>query len=154
MATAVTAGMVVSVLAAAWGATKQRASIATTTLASQLAQELMQEAMSKPYSDPDGSPLLGIELGELTPSRTTFDDVDDYDGYRENSVIGLDGKAIVGAEAYKRQVRVKWVSTTDGTTEVGAESGLKHITVTVYKGSVQVAKAEGLRSQSWELVKP
>jgi len=47
-----------------------------------LGRDLMEEIRSKAYEDPNQTPKFGNEPGEKT--RSDFDDVDDYDGWKEN----------------------------------------------------------------------
>jgi MSHA pilin protein MshD len=56
-----------------------------------LAEEMMEEILSKPFHDPDGASAPGPEGDE--PSRSHFDNVDDYDDYSEDvgAVVDSDG---------------------------------------------------------------
>lgn len=46
-----------------------------------LAQDLLAEILQQPYQDPDGAESLGIDDGEIAGDRSTYDDLDDYDGW-------------------------------------------------------------------------
>ena len=53
-------------------------------LAVALAEDLMEEILGRPFDDPDGTgSVLGVDAGEVSADRTTFDNVDDYDGHNE-----------------------------------------------------------------------
>lgn len=59
-----------------------------------LAEAIADEIIRLPYADPDdGSTVVGPDAGES--NRQTFDNVDDYDGYREaiGTVANLVGAA-------------------------------------------------------------
>ena len=52
--------------------------------ARKLAEELLAEALTQRYREPGSSGLLGLDVSEiLSPGRSGFDDVDDYDGWTE-----------------------------------------------------------------------
>ena len=53
------------------------------TRSARLGRDLMEEIRSKAYEDPNQTPLFGPEAGEMT--RSAFDDVDDYHGWKEDA---------------------------------------------------------------------
>lgn len=84
-----------------------------------IAEGYLEEALLRSYADPDGS-----DAGE---TRSTFDDVDDYDGLNDAGAYDQDGNAIAGLEGYTIDMAVADVSLNG----VAA----KQVTVTVSHGS-------------------
>jgi type II secretory pathway pseudopilin PulG len=96
-----------------WSETSRR-SVRTEAIADATfyAQELMEEIKSKKFDENDSSPwssVLGVDSGEVSGNRTTFDDVDDFNGYSDQPSGG-----------YVRNVNVEYVLVTDNTWEVCA----------------------------------
>ncbi len=115
-----------------------------------LAESLLNEILALPYEEPDdlGS-ILGIELGETADDRTTFDDLDDYDGWSATPPVDSDGTAIADADRFTRSVEVVWADLAAPKDAVGAESGLKRATVTVKAGGKTVAELTGYLADAW-----
>lgn len=113
-----------------------------------LAMELMAEVLATSYVD-GSDPVFGPETGEAGTSRADFDDVDDYHGWSSSPPEQRDGTAISGLTGWTRAVTVQYVSPTDVETTVGANQGLKRITVTVtdpQNRSTQVTAVRGSSS--------
>ena len=98
-----------------------------------LAQQLLSEVVAQPYKDELLNILVfGPESGE--DSRAAYDDVDDYRNHLDKPPKDRAGVAISGYSAWKRKVKVVWVSptVTAGTlTESLVDSGLVRVEVTV-----------------------
>ena len=98
-----------------------------------LARMLMAEIRTMRYADeavPDGP--LGLEDGEFNgKDRTTFDDVDDYNGLSETAPKTPDGAALSGAGTWRRDTKVEWVFPDRPGVVATSETGLKRITVSV-----------------------
>lgn len=85
------------------------------TLALYLGRELMEEIVSKPFDDPEGSEGLGPDGGES--SRSQYDNIDDYNGYKDgygksiDYIAGMNNQAIEGAEieGLQREVTIEYV---------------------------------------------
>lgn len=114
-------------------------------LAAQLADDLLGFIYKLPYQSPSGS-LLGIELGNLLGDKTTYDDVDDFDGYSESPPTYANGQAMAGMSGWARVVKVDWVSYADPSTAVGAETGIKRIIVIVTRNGAEIARRTALRT--------
>ncbi|RPI64114.1 MAG: hypothetical protein EHM48_01370 [Planctomycetaceae bacterium] len=73
---------------------QSQANDAKRTLAVSLAQDMMEEILSKPFADPGGVQKSGPETGEIT--RSLFDNMDDYDGYKEaeKQIVDSDGQLV------------------------------------------------------------
>lgn len=89
---------------------------------------------------------LGIDPGEDSGNRENFNDVDDYNGWSASPPQDPSGTVLKGLEGWKRQVEVAWVDPSNLGQVVGAESSLKRITVSVYRGNVVAAKLVAVRS--------
>ena len=73
-----------------------------------LAQQLISEIQPLPYKDDSLTGVLfGPELGES--DRGSFDDLDDYDNYREKPPLERDGTVMAGYPGWQRKVKVAWV---------------------------------------------
>jgi len=100
-------------------------------VAQQLAVGLLVEIALLPYEDPV-SPTFGPEGGEVTGTRSQFDDIDDYDGWTASPPQKKDGTAEPGASGYTRSVLVVNVDMQDLTKVVAdGSSDAKSVTVTV-----------------------
>ena len=85
------------------------------TLAMHLARELMEEIISKPFDDPEGGGGRGPDSGES--SRLYFDNIDDYDGYRDgygetiSEIVGMKNQVIQGVaiDGLHRDVSVEYM---------------------------------------------
>jgi len=86
-------------------------------IATDLARSLMAEIMSKIFYDPQdhNNTALGINTGETSGNKLTFDDVDDYNGYIESPPRTINGSAMDGTagtpnySAFTRSVVVQYV---------------------------------------------
>lgn len=116
-----------------------------TAVAAALADDLLGFIYRLPYQSPSGS-ILGIELGNLLADKTTLDDVDDFDGYREQPPLYANGTAMPGMTAWERRVSVVWVNANNPSVTSASETGVKRITVAVYKNGVQLARRTALRT--------
>jgi prepilin-type N-terminal cleavage/methylation domain-containing protein len=96
----------------------------------QLGNDLLAEIEQYPYEDPDANPTFGVDAGETSGSRPTYDDVDDYNGYSESPPEDSSGSAYSAYSGWTRQVSVQYVNGTDLGVSA-TDLGLKKITVTV-----------------------
>ena len=126
-----------------------------------LAQALMSEIVVQPYTDPNvNSTTLGPDPGDTTnpPTRSKFNDVDDYDGWfesppqnRDGTVIGStnpDGSVTSYYPGWSRKVSVVWVNPSNLMTSVSSESGVKRITVTVSHNNAVIATCVAVRAKN------
>ena len=114
-----------------------------------LAEQLMAEILSKKYEDPGLPPgSFGIETGEsATGDRSLFDDVDDYDGWSASPPETASGGVIPDRSQWSRDVGVEYVSPLDPTFEVGADWGVKRITVGIAFHGEKIITLEGLKGR-------
>lgn len=96
-----------------------------------LAEHLMAEILQQYYEDPDGSPAFGIEAGENTGNRKTWDDVDDYDGMSTSPPMTKDAHLLSSYIGWSGIADVDYVRLSDPTQTTASDEGLKRITVTV-----------------------
>lgn len=116
-----------------------------------LAEQLMNEILLSPYEDPGGpTNACGPEAGENGASRGTFDDVDDFNGFKCSPPQDGSGADMTDLAGFGVQCKVFWVSTADLATESGAETGLKRIEVYIEVDGVPAAELFALRSQAWD----
>lgn len=129
-----------------------------------LASAMVDEILQRSYSSSEVaqlqpvevvSGLLGIVGGVLgggiavpANARTTFDDVDDYNGYSDSPPVDRDGALVPGCSAYRRQVAVAQVSLTDFAQTSGTDQGVKRITVTITRNGSAVAKLVAVKTRA------
>lgn len=95
-----------------------------------LAQQIMAEILQQSYSDPGGGTSWGTELSESSANRSTWDDVDDYDGW-SSAPQSRDGTPMAGYERWRRYVRVVYADLSNPVQMSLSDEGLKQISVTV-----------------------
>ena len=94
-----------------------------------LAQQLISEVQQQAYKDDSLTALLfGPELTET--GRDKYDDVDDYNNYREKPPTDRSGAVIPGFADWQRKVKVAWVYP-DSLEESLTDTGLVRIEVRV-----------------------
>jgi MSHA pilin protein MshD len=113
-----------------------------------LAQSLMSEILDKPYQDPGALPILGLELGDILGLRSSYNDVDDYDGLTEAPPKDSSGAPMAGYQRWSRSVTVQWVTPGALNTTSLTETNLKRVTVTVKKNGLTVVELCALRSKA------
>jgi len=112
-----------------------QAKAARRSRAALLGEAMMAEILPLAYEDPAEPDSLALEAGEDGGSRANFDDVDDYDGWSASPPEAKGGTPIVGAEDYRRVVKVVWANAADPSQQAAVNTGVKRIEVTVfYKG--------------------
>jgi MSHA pilin protein MshD len=111
-----------------------------------LAQAMMGEVVDSYYQDPSAAIVVfGPEAGENQAVRSTLNDVDDYNGI-SGAPTNRDGTAIPGLSNWRRTVAVAWVTLANPNQTSVAETGLKRITVDVYRGNVRLAELVAYRA--------
>lgn len=107
-----------------------------------LAHSLLQEVLDEEYEEPDGSlTLLGVDSLETVGLRSSYDDVDDYDGYSESPPKAADGSTLSGYTGWSRTVQVDWLDATTLNPTGSTNTGVKRVRVTVAIGGVNVYSA-------------
>jgi prepilin-type N-terminal cleavage/methylation domain-containing protein len=113
-----------------------------------LAEDLMSEILSQGYKEPDETTVFGRESSESGGNRSDWDDVDDYDGWSKSPPQNKDGTVIPDLDGWKRSVTVQWVKS-DSLTEVGVNTGIKRIDVTVTHKDRVVSELSMVRTEAW-----
>lgn len=112
----------------------------------QMAQELLGEILARRYADPDGNAVFGLEGNESNTARIDFDDVDDYHKWSASPPVDASGSVMAGMSGWKQEVSVAFVDPDDELAEVNHDTGVKRITVTVYRGARVVGSAVALKT--------
>jgi len=151
---AVVGVLVVASLNAVGATAKARAQGVDRARASLLAHELLAEIMAQAFVDPQlDTGLIGLDAGESTlTNRLTLDDVDDYNGLVESPPARRDATLVAGGKGYRRVTSVAHC-TASGVTSLTA-TGIKRITVTVFRGNVPHGSVTALRSKEWDRARP
>ncbi|MBI3548223.1 MAG: hypothetical protein HY078_04125 [Elusimicrobia bacterium] len=107
-------------------------------LATDLSQELLEEIRMRKWDEQTsgttfeyvavGSTSLGIDTGETASDKTTFDDIDDFNGWTENGVRNPMNVALAPFSMYMRTVTVVYVESTNFTTS-GTPTDYKKVEV-------------------------
>lgn len=109
------------------------------------ADGLMSEITILPYRAP-GSIGIALEGGETAGKRSTYDDVDDYNGYTDAPPSDRAGDPLPGSTGWSRTVLVEYVKLASPDAVSGAPSGVKRITVTVRHNNATVVARSTLRT--------
>ena len=94
-----------------------------------LSDELLTLVFSKPYSDPNETAILGLEISESLATKSGFDDVDDFNGWKESPPTTADEKKMTDYAGWSREVTVEWVSPDSPGTVQSSETNAKRIIV-------------------------
>ncbi len=130
--------LVAAMQVAAVSATYQARSAQRAT-AQFLARALTSDISQLAYQDPVNTPVaFGRELGETAASKVNYNDVDDFNGWSESPPQDRSGVVMAGMTNYTRSVAVAWVNPANFSQVMGAESGVKRITITVSLGKAVI----------------
>ncbi len=120
-----------------------------------LAQELMAEIMAMPYQDPDETTTtIGLDAGESSVNRSTYDDVDDYHNLNSTDAKAKDGTLLAGLTGWSQQATVSWANRTTGAGGATSDTGLKLITVTVTSPAGRQTQLVSLRAKDGAVEQP
>lgn len=120
------------------------------SVAMELAHRLICEVSALPYRDPNGGSVqIGRETGEVTGSRTTYDDVDDYDGWDASPPQDAAGTAMTQYAGYRQQVSVAYdTSLSTYTGQAFGNSTFKQITVIISGNGRALARLVTIRTDA------
>ncbi|MEZ6234699.1 MAG: hypothetical protein R3B68_10970 [Phycisphaerales bacterium] len=161
---AILGGLMGAVMTAVGAAALTRTTAIERSQGAALAESLTSEILATLYDNPAEPPpalvtgvlnILGTVVNVVSPggtlSRSGFDAIDDFDGWRCSPPLDRNGGIMVNFEGWARAVDVELVSPNDpGGAAVGTDQGLKRITVTVTRNGREVARVVTLRSRAWE----
>jgi type II secretory pathway pseudopilin PulG len=147
LATAIVGGLLCAVMNGVGGVARTSQRTAQHDQAALLAGGLMDEIAARAYVEPGSAVItLGREAGEAASDRSSWDDVDDYDGLcappSNSDGSTIDGFATGG---WQWQVTVKYV---DSSGVIATDSGLKLITVAVTRNGQALAKVLRVRTSA------
>lgn len=146
---------VLVVLTAASSAVARRQDAQSRAAAAELVIEILDEARALPYEEPGvTTTVLGMEAGESFTKRSSFDDVDDLNGWTENGIVGRDASSVSGMASWKREVFVEWVDAATGAVTQAAETGVKRVRAQVTRSGKLLASGAILRTKSWQEATP
>ncbi len=117
-----------------------------------LAAELLAEVCAMGFEQPGAIGSFGRNASEVgATARSTFNDVDDFDGWSETPPRDRDGTSRADLAGWSRSVVVERVSLAKHNgTAVTYDSRVKRVTVTVLFKGVPVANATSIRSSAWD----
>lgn len=145
-ASLILAVIAVAAVRAAAGAAAAQATSSRSVTAALLAESLLAEIERTPYIDPSNPATLGRDAGESATDKTTFDDVDDYDGWTESPPQDSNGVAIPNMTGWTRKVSVIWSDLGPVVEGRNGDTGLKLITVNVSFNSKLACSLQSLRA--------
>ena len=109
-----------------------------------LAQGLMEEIVTHKWDEAATPPghtnvpsTIGLDAGEVAGNRSTFDDLDDYDGLNDNPVHDAVGTTLTGFTGFWAQAQVDYVASDKAAPDFqtalgkGAGTDFKKVQVTV-----------------------
>jgi hypothetical protein len=116
-----------------------------------LAQDLMSEILSMPYEDPQNpGGAIGVDVGETSSNRTTFDDVDDYNLWGSVNAVARDASARAGYTGWNLSAAIVWINPTTLAASV-TDTGIKRVTVTAVSPTGVSRQLVALRSRAGAL---
>lgn len=113
-----------------------------------LAQLLMSEIVRSRYKEPGGSDSLGRDSSESGGSRANWDDVDDYDGFSESTLLTKNDQVIANTSGWRWSASVRYATPAAPQLDSLVETGLKRVTATVTSPAGEVTRLVALRSRS------
>lgn len=119
-------------------------------VAANLANELSEEIATKAFIDNavDSIDDLGTDADDSTFFRTNYDDIDDYDKWSSSPPKHSLGGIYATMTGWTREVSVVHADISDPKSDSVAYTGLKRVTVNVYKDSTLLATVVTLHSQT------
>ena len=115
----------------------------------QLAEDLMAEILSLAYEDSNPDGVIGRE-SESGGNRSTWNDIDDYDGWKQSPPEHKDGGQIAGlSSGWERSVDVEWVVKDNVDLVSGAETSVKRVIVSVSFAGELITEKVAIRTAAW-----
>lgn len=114
----------------------------------ELANTLLAEIDSLPFCDPGGTNNISLDSGETSDDRSTFDDIDDYNGWDACPPKDKTNAPMTDYAGYRQQVTVAF--DTSLATHTGATltaNTYKKITVTISKNDKTLARLITIRAK-------
>ncbi len=152
ISTLIVAGLLVASLSVVSQGAKVRLSNQMRLDGLRYAEILLAKVQALPYDDPNDTPLLGVEVGDVTATPATYDDMDDFDGYQESPPTDASWQAIPVASRWKLTVTVAYVDPSASYAVVATDKGVKKVTVTASSGGKPYATLWTIRTRAWDTV--
>ena len=134
----VLSGLLIAGMRAVEVGAHMRASASEDARAAALAEGMLAEVLSNYVGEPSTgligglvTGLLGVDVGENSVRKQTFDDIDDFSNWSESPPQYADGDPITGYTGWTRAVKVESVTVADPAVVSGSRTGLVRVTVTV-----------------------
>ncbi len=140
--------LLIAALSAAGASASMRQNASSRDFAAMLAADLAEEIDLKGYGGTTGGTITGAILAG---TRATFTTIDDYNGLEERPPVTGAGVTIDGAANYSRQTAVQRVTLADPTAATTTETGVKRITITVYRSGTALQELQIIRTRAWDL---
>ncbi|MBT8486034.1 MAG: hypothetical protein HKO59_10580 [Phycisphaerales bacterium] len=130
---ALVGGVLVASLTTYGAATRARHVRHDARIGDRLARDLLHEILQAQYREPDDPAIWGREAGETAADRSTWDDLDDYDGWSQSPPENRLGATLTGYDGWQRSARVVPMNVTPSTMTEGAatDTGVRKVEVTV-----------------------
>ncbi|MFG0244455.1 MAG: hypothetical protein ACF8MF_00170 [Phycisphaerales bacterium JB052] len=121
--------------------------MADKAIATSLARELSEEISTKYFTAPGSADLETLAPG-MAETRSTYNDIDDYNGLSNSPPQLSDGTKLANLAGWTRSVKVEHMSLIDPSSNSRGYSGGKRVTVTVSKDGVQLAEIVTLHTHA------
>lgn len=115
-------------------------------VAIELANQLMAEINQLPFAETGGG-AIGLDAGELSSNRSTFDDIDDYHNWNASPPRDRSNAALTQYEGYRQEVKVALdTAIPDPPGGTWAAGTFKRITVRILKDGKVLATLVTVRA--------
>jgi hypothetical protein len=94
--------------------------------------------------------VYGREAGEAASSRSSFDDVDDYNGWDQSPPQYRDGTEIPDRRQWRQRVNVRRVAPSNPSQAAGTDEGAKLIQVVIEFNGEVLAEQIAIRTNTDE----
>lgn len=144
------AGLGLAALNAVGRVVDTRSRTADAAMGQWIAQQLMSEIMSRPFDGPAGTATLGpSDVERAQANRSTWDDVDDYNGLDENPPRDALNVAIVSAgEGWRRATRVTFFAPAELNGALISNRRCKLVEISVFRNGRPVTTLRRLRTDA------
>jgi Tfp pilus assembly protein PilV len=152
LALVLASGAMVAALGVIGASAKSEAFALRRAIGQTLATELLSEACSLSFEQPGWVGSFGVSGAEVgATARSTFNDVDDYNGWTESPPENSDGTSRADLDGWSRRVLVERVSLASHAGDaVAYDSRVKRVTVTVEWNGMEIATASAIRTSAWD----
>ncbi|MCX5662021.1 MAG: PKD domain-containing protein [Planctomycetota bacterium] len=109
----------------------------------------MAEILQQAYEYSGTNVVFGLEAGKGSANRSTWTDVDDYNGWTETTPQTKSGTVLGNFTGWTRSVLVEWIDPATLAATSNTNTGIKRITVTVVRRGKPVAVVAAYRTVGW-----